>query len=123
MPHKVLKPCQYPGCPEITTDSYCPEHAKLIAARAEKRRPSAAKRGYDSRWRRYSKQFLRSHPLCVNFSECHNPAVLVDHIKPHRGDRHLFWDPANHQAMCKPCHDRKTAGEDGGFGNPKGERG
>jgi 5-methylcytosine-specific restriction protein A len=34
---------------------------------------------------------------------------VVDHIKPHKGDRGLFWELANHQALCKRCHDRKTA--------------
>jgi 5-methylcytosine-specific restriction protein A len=29
----------------------------------------------------------------------------------------LFWDKRNHQALCKRCHDEKTASEDGGFGN------
>jgi 5-methylcytosine-specific restriction protein A len=28
----------------------------------------------------------------------------------------LFLDPANHQSLCKRCHDRKTRLEDGGFG-------
>lgn len=41
----------------------------------------------------------------------------MDHKIPHRGDAALFWDPNNWQAMSKPCHDRKTALEDGGFGN------
>ena len=34
-----------------------------------------------------------------------------------KGDYDLFWDEANHQALCKRCHDIKTATEDGGFGN------
>ncbi|WP_304879789.1 HNH endonuclease [uncultured Parasutterella sp.] len=29
----------------------------------------------------------------------------------------MFWDESNWQALCKRCHDRKTAAEDGGFGN------
>jgi 5-methylcytosine-specific restriction protein A len=32
-------------------------------------------------------------------------ATVVDHITPHRSDPKLFWDPANHQAICKPHHD------------------
>jgi len=32
----------------------------------------------------------------------------------------LFWDRNNWQSMAKACHDRKTAAEDGGFGNPGG---
>jgi 5-methylcytosine-specific restriction protein A len=39
------------------------------------------------------------------------PATTVDHIEPHRGDQHLFWGEANWAALCKPCHDAKTARE------------
>ena len=46
----------------------------------------------------------------------------VDHIEPHKGDDTLFWDQDNWQPLCKPCHSRKTATEDGGFGNPKREK-
>jgi 5-methylcytosine-specific restriction protein A len=38
-------------------------------------------------------------------------ATVVDHIVPHRGDQRLFWDEANWAALCKPCHDAKTARE------------
>ncbi|MCT9125512.1 HNH endonuclease [Cupriavidus gilardii] len=41
---------------------------------------------------------------------------MVDHIVPHKGDSKLFWSRSNWQALCKPCHDRKAATEDGGFG-------
>ena len=120
VPHKPPKPCRYPSCPKLAHNTYCERHAKLLARRREKERPSAAQRGYDYRWQKYYRtKFLQAHPLCVNFTECHNVAVLVDHIKPHCGDPVLFWDPENHQQMCKPCHDRKTAAEDGGFGNLK----
>ena len=30
---------------------------------------------------------------------------IADHKAPHRGDRDLFFDPANIQTLCKPCHD------------------
>jgi 5-methylcytosine-specific restriction enzyme A len=39
------------------------------------------------------------------------PAVVVDHRVPHRGNHELFWDEANWQGMCKRCHDTKTARE------------
>jgi 5-methylcytosine-specific restriction endonuclease McrA len=32
-------------------------------------------------------------------------AEVVDHIKPHKGDRALFWDQANWQPLCKLHHD------------------
>ena len=33
-------------------------------------------------------------------------ASVVDHIVPHKGDHKLFWNPKNHQALCKHCHDK-----------------
>ena len=44
-------------------------------------------------------------------------ATELDHIRPHKGNRALFYAAGNWQALCKSCHDRKTASEDGGFGN------
>lgn len=50
-------------------------------------------------------------------------ATIVDHIIPHKGNMELFWDRDNWQAMSKECHDKKTAREDGGFGNSRNPRG
>lgn len=30
---------------------------------------------------------------------------VIDHIRPHRGDAKLFWDPENLQVLCKSYHD------------------
>ena len=54
--------------------------------------------------------YLAAHPLC---EKClkegrYTKATVVDHIKPHRGDPKLFWDPDNWQTLCKRCHDKKT---------------
>ncbi|MEK4492972.1 HNH endonuclease [Paenibacillus sp. FSL L8-0493] len=46
-------------------------------------------------------------------------ATVVDHIVPHKGDKELFWQRDNWQALCKACHDTKTVREDGGFGNER----
>lgn len=32
---------------------------------------------------------------------------VVDHIRPHRGDPDLFWDPDNLRAVAKGWHDRE----------------
>jgi len=124
MPRKPKKPCGYPGCPELieSDERYCRYHNKQVRWEYDRNRKNAAQRGYDSRWQKYRKWYLRRHPLCVNFKDCGNMAEVVDHITPvSKGGS--FWDPDNHQPMCKFCHDRKTAREDGGFGNkPKGDR-
>lgn len=115
MPMKPLSPCKATGCPNLTSGKYCEQHTKLYAYL----RPTAHKRGYDSRWRKARKIFLSEHPLCV---ECekqgkYTEATVVDHIIPHKGDKTLFWDEKNWQPLCERCHDRKTVLEDGGFGN------
>jgi 5-methylcytosine-specific restriction protein A len=84
----------------------------LKAFRAyDKLRPNSAARGYGRRWREYRKSFLMSNPLCASCLSAGLtvPATVIDHIVPHRGDMRLFWDKSNHQALCKRCHDRKTA--------------
>jgi 5-methylcytosine-specific restriction protein A len=85
----------------------------------DKKRGSSSQRGYDSRWQKYRIRYLRDNPLCVRCLDkgTITPATVVDHIKPHKGDKKLFWDSKNHQSLCKQCHDIKTASEDGGFGN------
>jgi len=82
-------------------------------------RQSAHQRGYDWQWRRYRAAYLREHPLCIAcLGEGRTTAAdVVDHVVPHRGDDALFWAPSNHQPLCRPHHDTKTAREDGGFGN------
>ena len=74
-------------------------------------RASSTQRGYDRRWRNARAGYLRSHPFCVQCAKADRyiTASVVDHITPHRGDQDLFWDTDNWQALCKPCHDRKTA--------------
>lgn len=122
MPYAAPKNCLAPGCGTKATDGghYCDAHrkAKVKAKRrqAERGRASASARGYGVRWRKARAAYLRSHQLCVR---CRDEgriasAVVVDHIEPHRGDMTKFWDQSNWQALCKACHDAKTAREDGG---------
>lgn len=106
MPNKAKHPCAFPGCNRITDKKYCEVHKGTD----EQLRGSSAARGYNYRWRKASKAFLRAHPLCVMClaEGKYTPAAVVDHIIPHRGDRQLFWDVSNWQSLCKACHDRKT---------------
>lgn len=63
---------------------------------------------YDrSEWKRLRREQLRREPFCVfcRLVGRTAPAVIVDHIKPHRGDESLFFDAANLQSLCKSCHD------------------
>lgn len=112
MPRIPDHPCSHPGCPRLVPrgHKYCNEHAGLHPEEVR----SAFSRGYDRKWQRVSKAFLRSHPLCA---ECQRngryvAATVVDHIVPHRGEQKLFWDESNWQPLCKRCHDQKTGRED-----------
>ena len=108
MPRSPKRPCRFPGCPNLCDRGvYCNDHSDYSADRL---RGSAAERGYDGKWRNARARFLRRHPLCVSCLKEGKitPAVIVDHIIPHRGDQALFWDQGNWQPLCKDCHGVKT---------------
>ncbi len=88
-------------------------------------RPSACRRGYDARWRKLRISHLRAHPLCEACARVGimRDACVVDHIVPHRGDTRKLYDAGNLQSLCKRCHDRKTATQDGAFGHIPGRGG
>lgn len=110
----------------------------------DRRRGSAAERGYDWRWQVYSEQFRREHPLCCGLPVaagrlpagcevrrtlvdgahhlrmhavgCHGVTGHVDHIEPVTGPADpRLWDPTNHQPLSHSCHSFKTARFDGRF--------
>ena len=117
MPRRIRRECKKLGCLNLTSNAngYCEVHQKETYLSYDRNRQSSSKRGYDSRWRKYRVWFLSLHPIC---NICKTElATVVDHIVPHKGDMVLFWDKDNHQALCKRCHDSKTAREDGGFGS------
>jgi 5-methylcytosine-specific restriction endonuclease McrA len=72
------------------------------------KRPSAAARGYDGKWRTESKAFLARPENQRCACGCGRKADMVDHIIPHRGDRKLFWSRSNWQPMASsPCHNSR----------------
>ena len=84
-----------------------------------KRDPAIRTLYASARCQRARQTFLDRHPLGA---ECQRQGRLttantVDHITPHRGETTRFWDQTGWQPLCAPCHSRKTAAEDGGFGN------
>lgn len=118
-PRAAPRPCTWPGCGALVVgEARCPRHRAQVRAEDQARRGTSAERGYGGRWQKARAGFLAAHPLCARCEAKGRvePATVVDHVTPHRGDRELFWSSANWQALCKPCHDSKTAAEDGGFG-------
>ena len=81
---------------------------KIAAIRArnnrhDANRPSARERGYDAKWQQARKEWLDHNPSCTM---CGTKANTVDHIIAHKGNMILFWDKANWQSLCTPCHNR-----------------
>ena len=120
MPQSAPRICTKPGCNRLTLKGRCSEHPYDKGKHTDRQ----AKRKYstnDPRWRRLRARQLSRQPVC---EECHKqgiltPANVVDHIN---GDP-MNNQPENLASMCWPCHSRKTAIQDGGFGNKKGEGG
>ena len=118
-----MKPCAAPACGSLVRGvRYCAKHEHLttvVTRQHDERRESSAQRGYSYKWQQARKGFLAKHPLCA---ECERQgritaATDLDHITPHKGDKDAFWTRSNWQSLCHPCHSRKTATEDGGWGN------
>lgn len=120
MPIGAPRPCSYPACGKLVRDGTgrCDAHKHVERRQADSRRGSSSARGYGSAWQKAREGFLNAHPLCVRCEarDLVVAATVVDHIKPHKNDKVLFWQRTNWQPLCKPCHDVKTATEDGGFG-------
>lgn len=114
MPLKPKRPCSYPGCPNLTTERFCEEHAKKESQRYERydRDPDKRKR-YGRSWRRVRDQQLAEHPLCVQCEKTGKitPAREVHHIKPlSQGGTN---ESDNLLSLCTSCHSEITAREGG----------
>jgi 5-methylcytosine-specific restriction protein A len=118
MPRRPPTVCAHPGCGQLVQGGRCSRHRRI----QKELRASSSQRGYGPEWRKYRRDYLRAAPWCV---QCRREgrqtrALVVDHIQPVGGPLDpTFWDPRNHQALCPSCHSKKTAAEDGGFGNMK----
>lgn len=123
MPMRPKKMCVEANCNRYAEpgNCRCADHARAYASRYRQSETRIERTALYStkEWARVRRAVLDVQPLCV---EClangrYEKAVVVDHIQPHKGDRQLFFDVSNLQSLCKSCHDRKTATEDGGFGH------
>jgi len=90
--------------------------AERAKAQQAKRDPVAQALYATRQWKELRAQVLREANGRCATKNCARPACIVDHVRPHRGSNSLFFDRDNLQALCKRCHDRKTARYDGAFG-------
>lgn len=66
-----------------------------------------------ARYQKQRIQFLWAHPLCAG---CEKNRIVreareIDHVIPASKAPELFWDTSNWQALCRACHENKTAAE------------
>lgn len=97
-------------------------HERQRQREVDARRPAETRGVYSSpRWLKARARFLAKNKHC---RECGGEARYVDHVKPWRSfppaqQEAAFWDERGWAPMCGPCHSRKTAARDGGFGNAR----
>lgn len=110
MPSRPLRPCSYPGCPELVKAGYCDAHKRT---QPDYHIPEHQRMYNSARWKRMRKAQLTREPWCVDClaQGVYTVATDVDHIAAHRGDERLFYDANNLQSLCHSCHSRKTASE------------
>lgn len=66
-----------------------------------------------ARWVKRRAYQLSIEPLCRKCSALGvvKPATVADHIIPHRGDEHLFWN-GDLQSLCDHCHNSAKKAEE-----------
>ena len=121
MPRKPMRPCGFPGCPELTYGRYCPEHQKKVNGNYEKYgRDKSTKKRYGRAWKRIRDKYAAEHPFC---ERCFGRGVIVPteeihHMLPlSEGGTH---DRENLIALCKSCHSQIHAQRGDYWGNHRG---
>lgn len=114
MPFAPLKPCPFQGCRAMInrTARWCEAHSIQRMKEYEATRLSVNERGYQGVWRKIRARILYRDPICRACGVA--GSAEVDHIVPKK--RGGTNDDSNLQGLCKPCHSRKTAREDGRWG-------
>ena len=107
MPFRPLRACVYPGCSTRVTSGRCAPHAVSL----EHTRPNRDVRKwyYTLQWSHLRKQVLVDAAYTCAQCGVIQAALEVDHIVKHDGNPAVFWNRANLQALCRTCHQQKTA--------------
>jgi 5-methylcytosine-specific restriction protein A len=119
MPNKAKRGCAQ--CGVLTDSKYCAAHAGLAKRYDKERQSDPIRKLFDTvRWHWTRLNVLARNRICVickswAAEECDHVIPARKYIAQHGGDMNRFYDESNLQGLCKPCHSRKTATEDGAF--------
>ena len=107
MPHKPKNPCAFPGCPNLTDETYCEKHKSQAANSYNKyQRSSDHNKKYGREWKRIRARYVKAHPLCERcLAEGRlTPVEEVHHILPvNRGGSNA---ESNLMSLCRSCHNK-----------------
>ena len=118
MPYRPAGPCRVPGCPGLATRrGFCEQHAKDNYSADYHRRGNSIDRGYGPEWKEIRARVLRAHG--VPEDQWH--LWTVDHRPVYDRDKEPNHNMYELVPMLRTEHSRKTAREDGGFGNRQAE--
>ena len=77
-------------------------------------------------WRDLRRARLKAEPVCRSCEALGRSTLarVVDHVRPHKGDRALFFALDNTQSLCAACHDAgKQRAERAGYSAAAGADG
>lgn len=115
MPPRVPHPCS--RCHVATVGQYCERCLPFARVETRARRTQDHNHGGGGArwWRERRAEVLRRDPWC---KLCHKAqSTVAEHRIPRRAGGSDGMD--NLQGTCGPCASRKTAAQDGGFGNTR----
>ena len=105
MPYKNPKPCKYPGCPGLTSGSYCEMHSAHVKRNYNQHiRPVDTNKIYGRRWHTIRDLYISRHPICEQclLAGRYVPVDEVHHKLPvDQGGTH---SEDNLMALCQSCH-------------------
>jgi len=105
VPYKPKRPCQHPGCPNLTDELYCPEHKKKAVVSYNKyERDPEINKTYGRSWKRIRDRYIKQHPLCEMCQKEGRltPVDEVHHIVPvSQGGKSV---ESNLMSLCHSCH-------------------
>jgi len=112
MPTRAGTPCRHRTCTGVVQNGVCSQCGGQRTAKDrayDKRRGTAAQRGYDATWQRLRRMKLAREPLCYDCMEGGGwvrLATEVHHIIALRdGGQNTF---ANLMSLCKSHHSQRT---------------